>query len=305
MEEKSVTFPDNNYAYRDAQGVEVSFTQRNGSYTMSEQHFHDYYEVYYLLGGSRYYFIKDNTYYIKAGDLVLLDKKDLHRTLETLEKSHHRLLINVRDTMISDPDGNYAAFLEEMFSSGSMILSFSGPNKESMDDLVGRLYAEIRQKDPGYELQIKAYIMELLVFARRHREEWRKEAEETLKQANRRIFDVLSYINSHYMEHLSLETVAQQFFISKFYLSHAFKDVTGFTFVEYLNNVRVREAQRFLSRTNYSVSEIAEKVGFGTVTHFGRVFHKISGVTPVGYRKQERIYDAQERREHKRRRREV
>lgn len=51
MEEKSVTFPDNNYAYRDAQGVEVSFTQRNGSYTMSEQHFHDYYEVYYSIGG--------------------------------------------------------------------------------------------------------------------------------------------------------------------------------------------------------------------------------------------------------------
>ncbi len=42
---------------------------------------------------------------------MLLDKKELHRTLETLEKSHHRLLINVRDTMISDPDGNYAAFL--------------------------------------------------------------------------------------------------------------------------------------------------------------------------------------------------
>ena len=77
---------ENNCSYSDPDGMLVSFAQRSGSYTMAYQHFHNFYEVYYLLGGSRYYFIKNNTYYVKAGDLVLVDKRELHRTLETMEK---------------------------------------------------------------------------------------------------------------------------------------------------------------------------------------------------------------------------
>lgn len=283
-----------NVTYKEGENTQVSFAQRSGCYTMAEQHFHNYYEIYYLLGGSRYYFIKDNTYYVKAGDLVMLDKRELHRTLETMEKYHHRMLINVQEHMMTDPEGHFSAFLKELFQEGSLILSFNGADKEYVDDLANKIYNEIRQKKPGFEMLVKSYTMQLLIFAFRNRDAWRKEAEDSLKRANKRIFEILNYINTHYAENLSLESVAQKFFISKFYLSHAFKEVTGFTFVEYLCNVRVKEAQRLLYKTNLPVAEIAEQVGFGTVTHFGRVFRKISGESPVRYRKQERQYEEKE-----------
>ena len=183
--------------------------------------------------------------------------------------------------------------MTELFQEGSLILSFSGTDKDRVDDLMNKLYNEIRQKRPGYEVLVRSYVMQLLVFAYRNRNEWRKEAEDSLRRANKRIFEILNYINTHYAENLSLESVAQKFYISKFYLSHAFKEVTGFTFVEYLCNVRVKEAQRLLYKTNLSVADIAQQVGFGTVTHFGRVFRKISGESPVRYRKQERQYEGE------------
>lgn len=286
--------PDNDYeyncSYNDQDGTLIAFAQRSGSYTMADQHFHNYYEVYYLLGGSRYYFIKDNTYYVKSGDLVLVDRRELHRTLETMEKFHHRVLINVYDHLLQDREGHFCKLLGELFRDGSLILSFSGEDKEYVDDLMNRLYWEIRQKRPGFEMQARSYVLQLLVFAVRNRDAWRKEAEDSLRRANKRIFEILNYINTHYSENLSLESVAQEFFISKFYLSHAFKEVTGFTFVEYLSNIRVKEAQRLLHKTSYPVAQIAQMVGFGTVTHFGRVFRKISGESPLNYRKMERQF---------------
>lgn len=291
MEQQQLPQEENAFNYENTDGTLISFAQRTGSYTMSQQHFHNFYEVYYLLGGSRYYFIKDNTYYVKSGDLVLVDKRELHRTLETMEKFHHRMLVNVYDHMLQDQEGHLNQLLKELFRDGSMILSFGGADKEYVDELTNRIYTEIRQKKTGYELMIRSYVVQLLTFAVRNRDILKKEAEDSLKRANKRIFEILNYINTHYAENLSLESVAQEFYISKFYLSHAFKEVTGFTFVEYLSNVRIKEAQRLLYKTNYPVSQVAEMVGFGTVTHFGRVFRKISGDSPLNYRKQEKMYD--------------
>ena len=266
----------------------VDYSRRAGSYTMPEHHFHDVYEIYFLLSGSRYYFIQDNTYYIRAGDLVLIDKYEIHRTVETLENTHERILFHMDESMLQDADGSWGQVLQELFSKGSIILSFDEAQQRYVRSLTERILAEMRQRDSGYGIVIMSLIAQILAFALRNREQQRKTAEDSLKFANKRIFEILDSINQEFAKPLTLSGVAQQFFISKFYLSHAFKDVTGFTFVEYLNNVRVREAQRLLKKTSLPVSRIAEETGFESVTHFGRVFKKISNVSPLQYRKQER-----------------
>lgn len=265
----------------------VDYSRRAGSYTMPDHHFHDVYEIYFLLSGSRYYFIQDNTYYIRAGDLVLIDKYQIHRTLETLENTHERILFNIDESMFQDADGGWSEVLRELFAKGSLILSFDETQQCYVRSLAERILTEMRKRPPGYQIVIKTLIAQILVFALRNKEQQRTTAEDSLKLANKRIFEILDFINQEFAKPLTLSGVAQQFFINKFYLSHAFKDVTGFTFVEYLNNVRIREAQRLLAKTSLPVSRIAEKTGFESVTHFGRVFKKISNVSPLQYRKQE------------------
>ncbi|PEE73423.1 hypothetical protein COM81_28730 [Priestia megaterium] len=100
-----------------------------------------------------------------------------------------------------------------------------------------------------------------------------------------KVSEIVRYINNHYMDLLTLHSLSKQFHISPYYLSRIYKKGTGFSFVEYLNQVRINEAQKLLKTTSLSVTSIAEKVGYENPTHFGRVFKKVTGISPLKYRK--------------------
>ncbi|MGB3986308.1 MAG: helix-turn-helix transcriptional regulator, partial [Limnochordia bacterium] len=72
---------------------------------------------------------------------------------------------------------------------------------------------------------------------------------------------------------------------SQYYLSRMFKTVTGLTLIEYLNTIRIQEAQKLLADENLSITEIASLVGYDSQTYFGRMFKRITGLTPREYRK--------------------
>ena len=99
------------------------------------------------------------------------------------------------------------------------------------------------------------------------------------------MFEILGYINNHYFENLTLESISTRYYLSTFYFSRTFKEVTGFHFIEYLNNVRIKEAKKLLINSSRSIHEIAAAVGFNNTTHFGRVFKQITGCSPSAYEK--------------------
>lgn len=99
----------------------------------------------------------------------------------------------------------------------------------------------------------------------------------------------MEYIDKHYSCHLSLDSVAKAVAVSSCHLSKLFRKTCGLSFVEYLTEYRVGKAQELLLESNKSVSEIADSCGFGSFSAFSRSFKKISGCSPVEYRKNSRI----------------
>ena len=93
------------------------------------------------------------------------------------------------------------------------------------------------------------------------------------------------FIQEHKESDLSLSQVAKAVNISVFYFCKMFKKVTGLNFTEYLSRVRIEKAKNLLLNPNLRVSEIAFNVGFQSLTHFNRVFHKIVGQSPTVYRR--------------------
>jgi AraC-like DNA-binding protein/ligand-binding sensor protein len=94
------------------------------------------------------------------------------------------------------------------------------------------------------------------------------------------------YINEHQNEELSLGQVAKAVNTSSFYFCKIFKKFTGINFTDYLSRVRIEKAKNLLLNPNLRVSEIAFEVGFQSLTHFNRVFKRILGQSPTGYRAQ-------------------
>lgn len=91
------------------------------------------------------------------------------------------------------------------------------------------------------------------------------------------------YIEKHFDQKISLEEVAQQVYLHPTYLSTIIKQETGYTFSDYITFIRVKKAKQLLN-SHLSVKEVARKVGYPDSNYFCRVFKKVTGVTPTGYR---------------------
>ncbi|MEK8130577.1 response regulator [Paenibacillus filicis] len=98
---------------------------------------------------------------------------------------------------------------------------------------------------------------------------------------------IQAYIDKHYGEPISLETIAQQFFVSKEHLSRLFKASAGENLTDYLHRRRMERARELIVEQGYSIKHVAELTGYADLTYFYRVFKKHFGITPGDLRKEE------------------
>lgn len=97
--------------------------------------------------------------------------------------------------------------------------------------------------------------------------------------------NITEYIGEHYVENISLESVAEATGISRYYVSHLFKELMDSTFVGYVNELRLNHAAMLLATTDSPIIEIASKSGFNNLSNFNRAFKMYFGKTPSTYRK--------------------
>lgn len=269
------------------QPLRIEHQRRYESFNMPLHHYHAAYEIYYLVSGERFYFIKDKTYHVIQGDLILIDINDLHKTTEVGTPSHERILINFSVEYLQNLFPS--PFREEIlkcFHLGTNLFRWEIPIRHIIEDLLFKMTREAKNKAFGHSLYIQALFTELLVALKRQIDLAPPLALELRLSSYEKIYDILRFINQHFHEEISLPMLAASFYISPTHLSRTFKKVTGFSFTEYLNSVRAKEAQRMLAETDQSVTQIASKAGFDSLTHFGRVFKAITGLAPLKYRKQ-------------------
>ena len=96
--------------------------------------------------------------------------------------------------------------------------------------------------------------------------------------------DVANYVRHHLSEQISVEKMAEEFFISRPYLSAKFRQETGQTLTDFILNEKTEEAKRLLRYSDKSLSAVSEYLGFSSNGHFSRVFKRYSGMTPGEYR---------------------
>ena len=104
------------------------------------------------------------------------------------------------------------------------------------------------------------------------------------ERSSRLVKNAVEYINRHFSEEITLAGVAEEFHVNVSYLSMLFRQVTGMTFKEHLNRVRIEEAERLLANTDYAIIEIAIACGYRDQSYFTKVFKKYTGLTPRQYR---------------------
>lgn len=278
-----------NILFRDTVGqIMVERIERDYDFNMLQKHFHNEYEIYYLLSGERYYFIEKQIYHVKKGSLVFIDRNQIHKTVGGNTNYHDRILIMISANEIEPLLGICNNIeIDSFFNKNFGIIDLNEAGQKYVEGLLFFIIREMKMKRSNYDFMVKMKLAELLVYAIRC-----KTGENTtlinppvMTEKYKKISEIAKYINENYHEKMSLANVADKFYISKCYLSRIFKEVTGFTVNEYINITRIKRAQQLLEQSDYNITEIADIVGYGSITYFEKVFKKYLETSPLKYRK--------------------
>ncbi|GKX28575.1 DNA-binding response regulator [Vallitalea longa] len=100
-----------------------------------------------------------------------------------------------------------------------------------------------------------------------------------------RVIQAVNYINNNFEEEISLNDISEELHINKIYLSRIFKEETNMTVTEYIHSIRIAESKKLIGNSHLKMYEIAEKVGYMNIQHFNSCFKKITGMTPLKYKR--------------------
>ena len=250
-----------------------------------DSHYHDTYEIYYLVSGTRRQFVDHKIYDIRKGDMILIPKRVIHKTTAIDKNQHTRYLLSFSESFVqsiwNDMDNSV---LEKVFS--EVKISIPESRREYVLGLLEKISEESLTvgTDPYSVRMLKNYILELLVFICRWHEK-NPVGEAAHEIPEEKIQLAAKYIYENFNNEVTLGEVASYVYMSETYFSKKFKKVTGLSFREYLTSIRIKMADEMLLETKKSISAIAEECGFGDANYFGDVFKKIKGVSPLRYRK--------------------
>lgn len=265
----------------------IEFDRRIGYHSMDTTHYHRSYEFFYLYSGERKFFIRDSVYHIQSGDLILVHSNEVHRTSELSQPNHERVVLHYDLPFFNGLSQEETELLLSPFSSAHPIIKLNLQERMQLEALFDSLLRELHEGPPGYQLHIRNMAIELLLLTARHTQKRKAAPSIELTPVQRKVTDIIRHINRHFREPLQLDELARQFYISKGHLSRVFKEVSGFGFSQYVNITRIKEAERLLRETDWSITDISERCGFENFSHFGKVFKELSGISPRGFRKLE------------------
>jgi len=237
-------------------------------------HWHDVYEIEFILDGSGTTSINNNSYHIKKGMISFVVLSDIHSAVPdentTVSAANLSFDINlIENKQIADFVFNSPSFVtylnEEEYTHFLQIFRIIQQEKDSIL--------------PLSKVNLRLLLESQLITLMKHQE----------KNISQKIYTpaiqkAVDYINRHYTQNLTLSEVAEKIFMSDEHLSREFKKTIGMTFKSYVTDLRLRHAKGLLTSTNNSVTDISRNSGFNSVSHFSSVFKKNIGISPFEFR---------------------
>lgn len=246
-------------------------------------HTHNCYEIIYLKQGALRVQIGAKAYRAVGPSLIFLSKLEIH-SLQVEGEVYERYWLCISSaragslihsykllTLLSNRHAEFCHVLDATPFCGEADRIFSACVAEHTADLP---YADEKQAALLSELLILIYRQSPLLFA-----------DENNKSASV-IWKIQCRFEKEYAEPFTIASLAEEYHMSPYYLSHLFKRVTGYAPMAYLTKCRLSEARRLLAETDFSVTDVVYATGFSDSSNFSRLFKREVGLSPTEYKKQ-------------------
>jgi AraC-like DNA-binding protein len=241
-------------------------------------HWHDYYELVYVLEGTAEHVVNGVPHAIGPGDLFLLTPADFH---ELVPSSPAGLsCFNV----VIDPSAVEGQQLQDLLPMPADGWVWAARGYAGADADFRRLWAESQHPRPGTGDLVQALLRCILIEFARSCEGTPGRGPQRAFRADAGLARAVRYVDHHFREPLTLADVAAQAHLSPNYFSERFREFTGTSFQAYLQHRRLRFARSLLAATDLGVTEACHAAGFNSVSHFGRAYRRRYGQAPSAYR---------------------
>ena len=243
----------------------------------STLHTHPFTELFYVVDGKGEFNIQGQRFPVKPNDFVIINPQVEHTELSSPDEPLEYIVLGIRGLSFSNLTP---------VSEGGHPFSFFNLRDEQKDILryLNAMVQEATSQSMSYELVCHNLLEILLIKILRHQHFDLEVGKQS--KATKDISFIKHYLETYYHESIQLEDLASMTHLSRFYISHSFKKEIGMSPMEYLIDIRIKESKILLRTTNYSISQVADIVGFTTPTYFSKQFRKSTGISPTDYREQ-------------------
>lgn len=244
-------------------------------------HFHDFHKILLLMKGNVSYCVEGRTYDLQADDIVFVPAGEVHRPVLHDTAIYERIIIYIsKDYLNTYRTDNYdlAQCLIEAHQKQSHVLRVPAFGTTKLGQIVRELEQSLDSNEYANELYHNLLFLEFMIQLNRvaiH------DGIEYLSNSssNKKMIDVIDYLNEHLTDDLSIHFLAETFYLSRYHLMHAFKEETGYTIGNYLSTKRLLLARDRI-RQGEPITNVCYECGFRNYSTFSRAYKKNFGCSP-------------------------
>ncbi len=249
-----------------------------------ELHHHDFFELYFLLSGDVTYIIESKICHVMPGDILLISPRELHQLLIRPEMSSYERYVLWVDPQVLERLGgsvDLAACFDPERNPAGNLLRLQSEDRTRIQAIMEALHRESQQEGFGSAALRESLLVQLMVLVNRLALGQDSEPENAT-YSNRAVSKVIDYVNLHYGEPLSLDMLAERFYVSKYHLSHEFNRQVGTSLYRYIQKKRLLIARQLMAQGKRP-NEVYSACGFGDYAGFYRAFKAEYGTGPREY----------------------
>jgi YesN/AraC family two-component response regulator len=271
------------------------FVNRELESFTTAQHTHDFIEISFVGEGCGYHYIEDQVIPIKQGDLFVIPIGTSHVYRPSSPKQDKTLVIYnciFRSELLKDwkhllqKDSYTYNVIYNTNERTEKWLHFQDKH-DTFSDMLQSMYREYLKRGTGFETLLIALVIQMLVILQRF--ELKNETEPATFS---KLDEVVHFIKTNYTQNITVQHVADYFYLSASHFQRLFKKTTGLTFTHYLQNVRIQKCCELLKSTDIPIYQIANQVGYLDMKFFHALFRKKTGITPRQYRQNFQEFEA-------------
>jgi AraC-like DNA-binding protein len=250
-------------------------------------HWHEQLQFFYFTNGTAIIRCNSKEIAVSANDLVIINSKELHY----IENTSNNLVVYVIKIDLSFIYSNKFDSIQAQFlaplSQNLILFENLVRDDEKILRCVNRIIHEYFVKEIGFELAIKSQVYDLIVLLLRAytRKTYDEKEIESQLEILQRFKNVISYIENNFTEKINLDKLSRMAGFSEGHFCRLFKQITGMTAIDYINNMRINKAAELIKGSDLNITEVAIQCGFSDSNYFSRIFKKHKKISPMKMKK--------------------